>query len=233
MSQQDAEKMPGHHRGKRRSSPARQGFFQFLGKVQQEMKLVHYPDWQQVRSTTLVVIVFVFLFAMYLRTLDWIFSPLEHWLFRSLTRWLKRGARGGSSFKRLVLRFLGGRGLFCVLHGLPEHRHSGNRMRAKAIHGHIPPRRGRLERLFVAAFIDNKRIVCLADLWGLGDCWPGPMPGPPGIPGWGPRCPPMDPPLSPGVIAPSAVVLPRIGHRLIHHAPAPLAQYDDQIRRLR
>jgi preprotein translocase SecE subunit len=45
------------------------------------MKLVHHPDWRQVRSTTLVVIVFVFLFAMYLRTLDWIFSPLEHWLF--------------------------------------------------------------------------------------------------------------------------------------------------------
>src|ERR1700733_7860503 len=56
-------------------------FFQFLGKVQQEMKLVHYPDRQQVRSMTLVVMVFVFLFAMYLRTLDWIFSPLEHWLF--------------------------------------------------------------------------------------------------------------------------------------------------------
>jgi preprotein translocase SecE subunit len=56
-------------------------FLEFLGKVQQEMKLVHHPDWQQVRSTTLVVIVFVFLFAMYLSTLDWIFSPLDHWLF--------------------------------------------------------------------------------------------------------------------------------------------------------
>ena len=38
-------------------------------------------SWQQVRATTLVVIVFVFLFAFYLRALDWIFSPLDRWLF--------------------------------------------------------------------------------------------------------------------------------------------------------
>ena len=57
------------------------GFFEFLGKVQQEMKLVHYPNWQEVRSTTLVVIVFVSLFAAYLRALEWIFSPLQNWLF--------------------------------------------------------------------------------------------------------------------------------------------------------
>jgi preprotein translocase SecE subunit len=56
-------------------------FFEFLGKVQQEMKLVHYPNWQEVRSTTLVVIVFVSLFATYLRVLEWIFSPLQNWLF--------------------------------------------------------------------------------------------------------------------------------------------------------
>ena len=55
-------------------------FSQFLKKVQQEMKLVHCPGWQEVRSTTLVVLVFVFLFAFYLRGLDWIFSPLDHWL---------------------------------------------------------------------------------------------------------------------------------------------------------
>jgi preprotein translocase SecE subunit len=56
-------------------------FPQFLAKVHQEMKLVHRPSWQEVRSTTLVVIVFVFLFAFYLRALDWIFSPLNRWLF--------------------------------------------------------------------------------------------------------------------------------------------------------
>ena len=82
LSQEDAEKMypviPHENAGRVRQT---KGFLEFLGKVQQEMKLVHHPDWQEVRSTTLVVIVFVFLFAMYLRTLDWIFSPLEHWLF--------------------------------------------------------------------------------------------------------------------------------------------------------
>jgi preprotein translocase SecE subunit len=82
LSQQDAEKTSavtteekagvGRH-GK--------GFLEFLGKVRQEMKLVHCPDWPEVRSTTLVVIVFVFLFAFYLRALDLIFSPLDRWLF--------------------------------------------------------------------------------------------------------------------------------------------------------
>jgi preprotein translocase SecE subunit len=56
-------------------------FLEFLAQVKQEMKLVHCPGWQEVRSTTLVVIVFVFLFAFYLRALDWIFSPLDRWLF--------------------------------------------------------------------------------------------------------------------------------------------------------
>ena len=81
MSQQDAEKTSITTEENAGAVRDVKDFFQFLGKVQQEMKLVHHPDWQQVRSTTLVVIVFVFLFAMYLRTLDWIFSPLEHWLF--------------------------------------------------------------------------------------------------------------------------------------------------------
>ena len=82
MSQQDGEKtyvvIPRENAGVLRHV---KDFFEFLGEVQQEMKLVHRPDWQEVRSTTLVVIVFIFLFATYLRTLDWIFSPLEHWLF--------------------------------------------------------------------------------------------------------------------------------------------------------
>jgi preprotein translocase SecE subunit len=82
LSPEDAEKtypvIPQENAGRVRQP---KGFLGFLGKVQQEMKLVHHPDWKEVRSTTLVVIVFVFLFATYLRTLDWIFSPLEHWLF--------------------------------------------------------------------------------------------------------------------------------------------------------
>jgi preprotein translocase SecE subunit len=81
LSQQDAEKnyvvIPRENAGVLRQV---KGFLEFLGKVQQEMKLVHHPNWQEVRATTLVVIAFVFLFAMYLRVLDWIFSPLDHWL---------------------------------------------------------------------------------------------------------------------------------------------------------
>lgn len=82
MSQQDAEKthvvVPRENAGVLRHV---KDFFEFLGKVQQEMKLVHYPIWQEVRSTTLAVLVFVSLFASYLRVLDWIFSPLQNWLF--------------------------------------------------------------------------------------------------------------------------------------------------------
>jgi preprotein translocase SecE subunit len=82
LSQDDAEKtyvvIPPENAGVFRRVNV---FFEFLGKVQQEMKLVHYPSWQEVRSTTLVVIVFVSLFATYLRFLEWIFSPLQNWLF--------------------------------------------------------------------------------------------------------------------------------------------------------
>lgn len=82
MSQQDAEKtyvvITEEKAGILRQV---KGLLEFLGEVQKEMKLVHHPNWQQVRSTTLVVITFVFLFALYLRALDWVFSPLDRWLF--------------------------------------------------------------------------------------------------------------------------------------------------------
>ena len=82
MSQEDAEKTYVVVAGERTGFVRRvREFPEFLGKVKQEMKLVHHPNWQEVRSTTLVVIVFVFLFAAYLRTLEWIFSPLQRWLF--------------------------------------------------------------------------------------------------------------------------------------------------------
>lgn len=82
MSQQDAEKMYVVIT-EEKAGILRQvkGLLEFLGEMQKEMKLVHHPNWQQVRSTTLVVITFVFLFALYLRALDWIFSPLDRWLF--------------------------------------------------------------------------------------------------------------------------------------------------------
>jgi preprotein translocase SecE subunit len=82
LSQQDAEKtyivVPRGNAGILRHVKE---FIEFLRKVQEEMKLVHHPNWQEVRSTTLVVIVFVSLFATYLRALEWIFSPLQNWLF--------------------------------------------------------------------------------------------------------------------------------------------------------
>ena len=56
-------------------------FLGFLAKVREEMKLVYRPTWQEVRSTTIVVIFFVFLFAFYLHALDWMFAPLDSWLF--------------------------------------------------------------------------------------------------------------------------------------------------------
>jgi preprotein translocase SecE subunit len=54
---------------------------EFLREVQQETKLVDRPTWQQVRSTTLVVLVFVVLLALYLHAWDWLFSSLDRWLF--------------------------------------------------------------------------------------------------------------------------------------------------------
>ena len=82
MSQQDAEKtyavIPRENTGVLHHVKY---LVEFLGKVQQEMKLVHYPNWREVRSTTLVVIAFVSLFAAYLRVLEWIYSPLQNWLF--------------------------------------------------------------------------------------------------------------------------------------------------------
>jgi preprotein translocase SecE subunit len=54
---------------------------EFVASVQQEMKLVHRPSWHEVRSTTLVVVVFLFLFALYFYALDRIFSPLYRWLY--------------------------------------------------------------------------------------------------------------------------------------------------------
>jgi preprotein translocase SecE subunit len=56
-------------------------FPEFLRNVCLEMKLVNTPTWRQVQSTTAIVIAFVFLFAFYLRTLDWIFASLDRWIF--------------------------------------------------------------------------------------------------------------------------------------------------------
>lgn len=82
LPQQDAEKTCAVNTEEEAGLLRRvKGFPAFLATVQQEMKLVHSPSWQQVRSTTLVVIAFVFLVALYLHALDWAFSALDRWLF--------------------------------------------------------------------------------------------------------------------------------------------------------
>jgi preprotein translocase SecE subunit len=53
----------------------------FVASVRKEMQLVYRPSWQEVRSTTLLVFVFLFLFELYLCTFDLVFAPLDRWLF--------------------------------------------------------------------------------------------------------------------------------------------------------
>lgn len=82
MSEQDVEKksvvVTKEEAGGVQSIKA---LFKFLANVQQEMKLVNRPSWQEVLSTTLTVIIFVFLFGLYFYALGWILSPLDRWLF--------------------------------------------------------------------------------------------------------------------------------------------------------
>jgi preprotein translocase SecE subunit len=54
---------------------------EFVASVRQEMKLVHRPSWQEVRSTTVVVFVFLILFLLYFYALDRIFDPIYRWLY--------------------------------------------------------------------------------------------------------------------------------------------------------
>jgi preprotein translocase SecE subunit len=51
-----------------------------VASVRQEMKLVDRPTWSEVRSTTVVVVVFFCLFVLYFYLLGRIFTPLDRWL---------------------------------------------------------------------------------------------------------------------------------------------------------
>jgi preprotein translocase SecE subunit len=53
---------------------------EFVASVRQEMKLVDRPTWPEVRSTTLMVVVFFCLFVLYFYLLGRIFTPLDRWL---------------------------------------------------------------------------------------------------------------------------------------------------------
>jgi preprotein translocase subunit SecE len=53
---------------------------EFVASVRQEMKLVHRPTWYEVRSTSVVAVVFFCLFVLYFYVLGRIFTPLDRWL---------------------------------------------------------------------------------------------------------------------------------------------------------
>ena len=53
---------------------------EFIASVRQEMKHVERPAWSEVRSTSVLVVVFFCFFVLYFYLLGRIFSPLDRWL---------------------------------------------------------------------------------------------------------------------------------------------------------
>jgi preprotein translocase SecE subunit len=53
---------------------------EFVASVREEMKLVHRPTWYEVRSTTVVVVVFFCLFVLYFYVLGRVLALLCRWL---------------------------------------------------------------------------------------------------------------------------------------------------------
>ena len=54
--------------------------------LQTEMRRVTWPSWKQVRATTLVVIIAVFVFAAYFAAIDELFLSLINKLFNAFTK---------------------------------------------------------------------------------------------------------------------------------------------------
>ncbi|MBI3895733.1 MAG: preprotein translocase subunit SecE [Acidobacteria bacterium] len=54
----------------------------FLADVRAESKRVTWPSTQQIRATTVVVVLTVFFFGIYFGILDWVFSHAVGWLLR-------------------------------------------------------------------------------------------------------------------------------------------------------
>src|ERR1035437_6609345 len=59
-------------------------FVQFLGDVRSEMRKVVTPSWKEVKSTTTVVIIAVFIFGLFFFVVDSIFSSAMDKLFHKL-----------------------------------------------------------------------------------------------------------------------------------------------------
>lgn len=58
----------------------------YVQELQMEMRLVTWPSWKQVRSTTAVVIAAVFAFAVYFFVVDFAVNNTITKLFNTLTR---------------------------------------------------------------------------------------------------------------------------------------------------
>jgi preprotein translocase subunit SecE len=58
----------------------------YVGELRDEMKLVTWPSWKQVRATTTVVIVAVFAFAAYFAVVDQLVGRGIEAVFTKLTK---------------------------------------------------------------------------------------------------------------------------------------------------
>jgi len=59
-------------------------FVQFLSDVRSEMRKVVTPSWKEVKSTTTVVIIAVFIFGLFFFVVDSIFSKVMEALYHKL-----------------------------------------------------------------------------------------------------------------------------------------------------
>ena len=59
---------------------------EYIAELQMEMRRVTWPNWKQVRATTSVVLVAVFLFAAYFMVVDWAVNGIVTKIFNALTR---------------------------------------------------------------------------------------------------------------------------------------------------
>ncbi len=59
-------------------------FAQFLSDVRAEMRKVVTPSWKEVKSTTMVVIIAVFIFGLFFFVVDSIFSKVMEALYKKL-----------------------------------------------------------------------------------------------------------------------------------------------------
>ena len=69
-----------------RATAGPQRLIEFLKETRQEMSKVHTPSRAEVQSTTIVVIVAVFLFAAYFFAVDWTLGRGIDKMFLSLTK---------------------------------------------------------------------------------------------------------------------------------------------------